>query len=186
MSYYSKHAEEYIESTMGIDMSSWYAMLEPYLPLGGSILDVGLGSGRDMLHFKKKGYDVFGIDIEEAFVEHAKSLGLSAQIGDIRTYQTSKRFDGIWANACLVHLAKEQVQPAIRHLLSLLKPGGVLFVSMKKGENFEVDELGRPMLYVDESIFKPFDVVKMTFAKDASRPLTWIQVIIANKARVVC
>lgn len=87
--YYSEHSSEYIASTIGIDMSPVYALFEPLLN-GKRILDVGFGSGRDMLYFKSKGYEVFGIDTESAFVEHAKGVGLKASVADALTF-VSKR-----------------------------------------------------------------------------------------------
>lgn len=178
MSYYSDHSKEYIDSTISTDMAESYALFEPYLPKGGKILDVGFGSGRDMLYFKSKGYEVRGIDIEEAFISHASSLGLEVEAGDVLTYSTKDKFDGIWASACLLHLKKEEVGKAINNLLSLLKEDGVLFVSMKEGNQEGYDDRGRWMLYVDESIFKPFHVLSIKRLYEQGRGLTWINAII--------
>ena len=178
MSYYALHGKEYIESTLDTNMNEVYMFFEPYIKEGGSILDVGFGSGRDMLHFKRMGYEVSGIDQEQVFVEHGLALGLDVSIGDLLTYESNKRYDGIWANASLVHLSLEDFYKAIHHLLSLLNDDGVLFVSMKLGSSFEIDELGRPMLYVDESAFSEFNLVESKRTLDATRPITWVNVIL--------
>lgn len=178
MSYYSEHAKEYIESTIGADMSEAYSMFEPFLPRGGSILDVGFGSARDMLHFRKKGFEVYGIDVERPFVDHAKSLGLKAEVGDILTYETEKRFDGIWACASLLHLKADQLHTAIDKLLYILKDRGVLFISMKEGDSEYVDEKGRPMLLVGEEAFVEYNVEATKKTLEEGRGIAWINVVI--------
>lgn len=178
MSYYKEHAREYIESTMDSDMSEEYALFEPSLPKGGSILDVGFGSGRDMLYFTKQGYRVLGIDQEPQFVEHALSMGLSAEQEDVLTFQTTERYDGIWACASLLHLKEEKLHLAIHRLLTLLKPTGVLYLSMKYGEGYSLDELGRPLLRVNEKTFEPYFVRLIHRSIEKDRGIEWISVIL--------
>lgn len=175
MSYYKEHAREYIESTMDSDMSEEYALFEPSLPKGGSILDVGFGSGRDMLYFTKQGYRVLGIDQEPQFVEHALSMGLDAVQADVLDYSTEEKFDGVWANASLVHFDKETIKKVVRKLMGFLSPKGVLLVSLKKGEKSIVDEKGRMMHYVNEELFRELGFQSVSLQKDSTRPdLIWI------------
>ena len=179
MNYYAEHADEYIASTLHADLSECYAMFEPYLPQGGSVLDVGFGSGRDMLYFKSKGYEVYGIDAEPKFVEHARALGLkNVEVADVLQYAPTMKFDGIWACASLLHLSLNELDEAIKKLLSMLNKGGALFVSMKEGSFEGLDDKGRPMLKISEHYFDPYPVIasKRTIEKD--RGITWINVVI--------
>ena len=178
MSYYSEHTEEYIQQTFSTDMSEKYALLEPFLHEGASILDVGFGGARDMMHFKSRGYDVSGIDIEPNFVKHALSLGLDATLSDVREYQTQRKYDAIWACASLLHLTQEELFPVIDKLLSFLKIDGVLFLSMKKGEGMKIDEKGRRMLYVNEKMFSSYNIVLSKDTYEEARDLTWLNLII--------
>ena len=178
MSYYSEHATEYIEYTIGADMSAAYSMFEPPLPKGGSVLDVGFGSARDMLHFRDTGFEVYGIDVERSFVDHAKSLGLEAEVGDVLTYETEKRFDGIWACASLLHLKANQLCAAIDRLLYILKDRGVLFISMKEGDSEYVDEKGRHMRLVGEDAFAGYNVEATKKTLEEGRGIVWINVVI--------
>jgi SAM-dependent methyltransferase len=43
-------------------------------------------------------------------------------------------FDGIWACASLLHVPSEDLGPTLQRIVNALRPGGVLFVSMKLGE----------------------------------------------------
>ena len=178
MSYYSEHTEEYILQTFSTDMSEKYALLEPFLHEGASILDVGFGAARDMMHFKSIGYDVSGIDIEPNFVEHALSLGLDATLSDVREYQAQRKYDAVWACASLLHLTQEELFPVIDKLLSFLKIDGVLFLSMKKGEGMKIDEKGRRMLYVSEKTFSSYNIILSQDTYEEARDLTWLNLII--------
>ena len=149
--YYHLNSEDYILETIDIDMSEAYSFVERYLKEKAKILDVGFGSGRDMLYFASKGHQVEGIDIEENFITHALELGLNAKYGDARNYKTRKRYDLIWACASLVHMKRQEMLECIRHLLTLLKKDGLLYLSLKCRDHYEeeVDIDGRFYTYVD-------------------------------------
>ena len=172
--YYSEHYNEYIESTMHTDMSHIYAIFEPLLK-GNKILDVGFGSGRDMLYFRSKGYEVMGIDVEPAFVEHAKELGLNAVVGDALSFVSDYKFDGIWACASLLHLSKDGIATAIKHLKTLLNDEGVLFVSLKEGDAETIDEKGRAMTYVSKEFLEELGLQILSISNDPmGRDIHWI------------
>jgi len=172
--YYSEHYNEYIDSTMHTDMSHIYAIFEPLLK-GKRILDVGFGSGRDMLYFKSKGYEVIGIDPEPAFVEHAKELGLNAVVGDVLSFESDIQFDGIWACASLLHLSKDGIAAAINHLKTLLNDEGVFFVSLKEGDSETIDEKGRVMTYVSKEFLKGLGLQILSTTNDPmGRDIHWI------------
>lgn len=171
--YYHEHAEEYAKKTGAWDLSSAHEMLEKYLPKGSSILDVGFGSARDMLYFASQGYEVFGIDQEEKFVEEAKEKGLNVQQADLLSYEPKKKADAIWCCACLVHLPQDKIDAALAKMKSWLKEDGILFLSMKTRDAHEeeVDELGRYMTYWDQQDIDrlPYRVLESELRKDATR-----------------
>ena len=172
--YYSEHYNEYIDSTMHTDMSHIYAIFEPLLK-GKRILDVGFGSGRDMLYFKSKGYEVMGIDPEPVFVKHAKELGLNAVVGDALSFVSDHKFDGIWACASLLHLSKDEMAKAIHHLKTLLNDQGVLFVSLKEGDDETIDEKGRVMTYVSKEFLEGLGLQILSITNDPmGRDIHWI------------
>ncbi len=178
--YYSEHASEYIESTITTDMSRMYEFFLPHVKNGGSILDVGFGSARDMLHFRKEGYRPFGIDIEPEFVRHANFLGLSAEVADVMRFEPKEKFDGIWACASLLHLKKNQLLEAINRLRKMLTPDGILFVSMKIGEGEGLDEKERWMSYVSESDFDSLPLIDSMKTVEQGRGITWLSLLIRH------
>ena len=72
--YYNNFADDFAEATWHVDMASLYKLFLIELPKQAYILDVGCGSGRDTLAFKKKGYKVDAIDYSEELVKKATQL----------------------------------------------------------------------------------------------------------------
>ena len=54
-----------------------------------------------------------------------------------------KYFDGVFANASLFHVPHQELPRVLRELYETLKPGGVLFSSISRGENEEGWNRGR-------------------------------------------
>lgn len=156
MSYYKEHSKEFIESTFNCDMSEQYFFFEKHLKNRGKILDIGFGSGRDSLYFKSKGYDVYAIDPEESFVEHAKELGLDhiykQKAEEIKFKNT---FDGIWACASLLHVSSNSLSDVFARCFKALKKGGIFYASFKYG-NFEGERNGRFYLDLNEETIKHY------------------------------
>jgi len=78
--YYNTHASQFAESTFNVDMEILYQPFLEHLPSTARILDLGCGSGRDSLAFKKKGYEVDACDYSEELVKKAHELtGINVQ-----------------------------------------------------------------------------------------------------------
>src|SRR5215216_5228255 len=88
------------------------------LPGGALVLDVGCGPGVDTGSLTLRGVRTVGLDIAAAMLEMA-----SPHIGG-RVVQADQRslpfadasFDGVWANACLLHVSKREVGRALAEL----------------------------------------------------------------------
>ena len=138
--YYESRAIEFAENTFALDMSSLYAPFLGELPSGGRILDAGCGSGRDALAFAELGFDVEAFDASSALVDWArKKTGLPIELCTFADYSRSKRFDGIWACASLLHLELQDAKQAIAKLFGMLRENGVLYASFKLGHGVRID-----------------------------------------------
>ncbi len=103
------------------------------LPGGSTILDLGCGPGRDLRRFAALGHDVTGLELNPDFVAMAARWG-SVVEGDARavaSFFQPRSFDGIHANAALVHLTDQEVADVLRQVAQLLVPGGRLFLSLR-------------------------------------------------------
>jgi len=97
-----------------------------------SILDIACGVGYSAPLFIQAGaisYD--GVDLNEKRVTYASHAYGSDQIkffiGDICFYKSGKTYDMITCYETIEHV--ENYESALKNLYSLLKPGGMLFIS---------------------------------------------------------
>ena len=150
--YYEKNAKDFFDSTVSVDMESHYSRFLKYIPENASILDLGCGSGRDLLNFKNLGYTVMGIDGSKKLVEMARKLtGENIVCMDMRDISYTGNFDGIWACASLLHLNMEELGKIFKKIREALKTGGVVYCSFKYGD-FEGERNGRYFTDMNEAL----------------------------------
>lgn len=189
MSYYSEHAQEFIDNTIDCDMSEQYRLFEKYLNKKGAILDIGFGSGRDSLYFKSKGYKVYSIDPEVKFVKHAKELGLdNVFLLHAEDMNFQNMFDGIWACASLLHIKSVDLNVVFKKCDCALKNNGIMYASFKYGE-FEGVRNGRIYLDLNETNLISYlqstnlKVIRQLISKDVrpGREEKWYNVVLVKK-----
>lgn len=108
---------------------------------GRSILDLGCGPGNHAAYFRAKGFDPLCGDLSAGMLDLCRRKGLPTVRLDIEAFGLPETFDGIWANACLLHLRKADVPAALDRIVRHLEPGGVLGCAVKHGagERMEAD-----------------------------------------------
>ena len=135
INFYEKNAEAYAALTVKADMSRAYEKFLAYLPHGAKVLDAGCGSGRDSLFFMRQGYRVTMLDASAAMCRCAEKLtGQKALHKTFAEINFDKQFDGIWANASLLHVPEQELEKVLKILHRALKDDGVLYASWKYGE----------------------------------------------------
>lgn len=157
MKYYEDNALDYIESTKDADMSELYRFFLKHLKKKeGKILDIGFGSGRDMLYFRSLGFDVYGIDPTKSFSDYVSKLGFNniENIG-AQDMNYNNEFIGIWACASLLHIDKKELKEVFEKCANALKEDGVMYCSFKYGD-FECIRNGRYFLYLNEASVKEY------------------------------
>ena len=139
--HYQDCAEDFREGTRDHDVSQNIAALlaaiqatAPY-----QILDFGCGPGRDLRTFSAMGHRAVGLDGCARFVEMARvDSGCEAWQQDFLALDLPpERFDGVFANASLFHIPRQELPRVLKQLHASLKPGGVLFSSNPRGDNQE-------------------------------------------------
>lgn len=142
--FYDEHADEYVRSTVGVDMVPLYKPFLKLIPIGGKILDAGCGSGRDSKVFLDRGYSVLSIDASQMMVAAATEFtGQQAVRVAIQDIDDDGEFDGIWACASLLHLPFAELPDTFRRLTRALRPSGVIYASFKvgNGEHWQGERL---------------------------------------------
>lgn len=141
-SFYSENAVTYAANSAPSirRLDSFLSKLAP----GAVILELGCGSGRDSGVMIARGFDVTPTDGTPEMAEEAsKHLGRPVgmlRFGDIDAVSA---FDGIWANACLLHAPRAELGGILGRIHEALRPGGVFYASFKAGEAEGYDGLGR-------------------------------------------
>lgn len=117
-----------------------------FLEMPGEVLDAGCGSGRDILAMKRRGVEAIGIDLSSAMINEAKARvpGSIFRCMDLRRLNyPPETFVGIWACATLHHFPQEDLVSVLREFARVLKPNGILGVSIKIGQGVTFDSIGR-------------------------------------------
>ncbi len=134
---YQITAESFRDGTWGHDVSQNRAALISALPrTPGKILDLGCGPGRDLVKFQKLGHDVTGLDATPAFVAMAKEAANCPvwEQSFLNLNLPYSYFDGIFANASLIHVPANEMQRVLQDLYRALVDRGVLVMSMVRGD----------------------------------------------------
>lgn len=108
---YTEHGADFDkERGRSLAEKSWLDRFASLLPGGGSILDIGCGSGEPIAgYFIASGYDVTGIDASLPLIELCRSRfpeNLWA-VADMRELALGRRFDGLIAWHSFFHLTPE-------------------------------------------------------------------------------
>lgn len=151
---YRKLGKQYLRRIKDITPKEIYDFMK-LLPKGGRVLDVGCAGGRDSERFAQKGLQVIGIDLVDAFLEEARKAVPEGKFVkmDMRELEFPENyFDGIWANAVLLHLSKKDVPKVLKNFYKVLRSNGKLHIRVKRGEGtgYEKDKLsgGEERLFV--------------------------------------
>lgn len=133
--FYNEHAEEFCKGTLNADMSRCHEMFLGRMRPGGHVLDAGCGSGRDSKAFLERGYQVTAFDASEEICRFAtKFLGKEVSCRRFEDVTEENCYDGIWASASLLHVAKKDLPEVMGRLKRALKERGILYASFKYGE----------------------------------------------------
>lgn len=149
--FYESNATTYAEATWKLSMDQQVSNFAARLPSGATVVDLGCGAGRDLKAFSHRGFFAVGLDSSAPLASIAQQHSeCPVLIADLRYLPlASARFDGAWASASLLHLARKDIGQALAEIFRVLKPGGIFFASMKAGHGELADEQGRWYSYYD-------------------------------------
>ncbi len=103
--------------------------------MGGRILNIGSGPGRDGLILKNAGLDVVCLDASEEMVKMSRVLNLESVVGDFNNLPFEDgSFDGVWAYTSLLHVPKSEIEKSILEIKRVLKADGIFDLGLIEGD----------------------------------------------------
>ena len=189
LSWYRDNAIQYAEETRNsLVLDALWEFLSR-MKEGGTILDYGSGSGRDSAFFLDKGFSVDSLDGSAEMKAQAERLfGIKVKLASFLSLEEKDKYDGIWAQASILHLEEHDLRVALTLIERALKRDGVFYSSFRKGEE-DGYEKGRWYTNMTERRFLSFlpaslYVEKIWESQDV-RPgvsRTWLSIICRKKS----
>lgn len=182
LTFYKNNATSYIKESFEFDMSVFHSYLEKtishldeYSPM---ILDVGFGSGRDMLYLKNNNHCVVGIDSCQEFIDNGIKEGLEVYQGtlpDMSAIPKEYIFDLIYSVGLIFHLNKEDRLELFSNIKRHLSTGGMLVLSYNTLERSS--DTDREFFTVTEEMINEevgLTLVEKEIMIDAKRGFEWV------------
>ncbi|MCA6113686.1 class I SAM-dependent methyltransferase [Bradyrhizobium sp. WSM 1738] len=143
LQFYRSNAEAYARR----EITSRHARLTAFLallPPRAVILELGCGAGGDTAEMLACGFDVRATDgSPEMAAVASKRLGRPVETLLFHNLKEVEAYDGVWANACLLHVPREELATVLSLVWRALKPRGVFYASYKEGDAGGRDTLDR-------------------------------------------
>ena len=131
-----------------IDIYLFDQLLRGRIAPGMSVIDAGCGFGRNLVHFLREGYEVFGADADPQAVESvrrlAASLAPALPAGNFRAEPVEAMsfphaFADLAISSAVLHFARDddEFDAMLRGSWRVLKPGGVFFCRLASSIGIE-------------------------------------------------
>ena len=144
MAWYDDNAEllaPRYEALPARELRAWLAHLLPQAP--AIVLDIGAGTGRDAAAFAEDGYDVVAVEpssgmraVGERLHNHARLRWMANSLPSLQAVlRTGLSADVVILNGVWQHVSPSDRARAFRKLVTVLKPSGLLAITLRHGPN---------------------------------------------------
>jgi SAM-dependent methyltransferase len=139
---YDASAADYRDRTIDLPdpVVAAIARFAAVLPPGARVLEIGSGGGRDARALEEAGLRVRRTDVTPGFVEMLRAEGYEADLVDPLTDDLTDPvapgapYPAIWANACLLHVRREDLPTVLGRLAEATERDGLLYATVKEGD----------------------------------------------------
>ena len=128
----------------------------------GPICDLGCGPGQVARYLHRRGVPTLGVDLSPRMVTEAQKLNPEIHFhqGDMLALpDADQSWGGIAAFYCIIHIPREKIMDALREMIRVLKPGGVLLISFHIGDEIKhLDEWWEKPVNLDFAFYQPAEM----------------------------
>src|ERR1043166_1795091 len=122
----------------------------------GLTADIGCGGGRDAAWLAANGFPTVGYDPSAGLLAQARGAHPGVTFEQAALPQldgiADASFENVLCETVIMHLAHDQITPAVRRMLAILKPDGILALSWRVEETDRRDERGRLYSALDRDL----------------------------------
>ena len=139
-----------------IDIYLFDQLLRGRIAPGSRILDVGCGSGRNLVYLLKEGYEIYAVDSDQRAIEAVRRLAAKLasalppnnfRLEPIEEMSFPNGFADFVISSAVLHFARDDdhFQAMLRETWRVLKPGGILFCRLASsiGMERQIKSLGQ-------------------------------------------
>jgi len=133
-----KGVQTYFDLAEGFDGAELIEWLDRYLPQSSTILELGMGPGKDLDILLKK-YRATGSDYSQVFLDRYLNNHPEADVLqlDAITLETSRHFDAIYSNKVLQHLSIDECKKSLAAQHNVLNEDGIVLHALWYGNEYE-------------------------------------------------
>jgi SAM-dependent methyltransferase len=136
--YYDQEADERAARELPLPRITARDAFVASLAPGATVLEIGVGTGRDASGFVAARHAVVGVDLSPAFAHHARATGADVILATARALPLrDASFDVIWTMSTLMHIPNDAIDGALREVGRVLSPGGVAAIGVWGGPDVE-------------------------------------------------
>jgi tellurite methyltransferase len=136
------------ESFGDIDIYVFDQLLRGRIRPGMRVLDVGCGSGRNLVYLLRSGYEVFGLDPDPASIQMIQRLASALaphlppgnfRVESIEGITFPEAFADVVLSSAVLHFARDDAQfmAMLRGTWKVLRPGGLFFCRLASSIGME-------------------------------------------------
>ncbi|MDJ0722202.1 MAG: methyltransferase domain-containing protein [Desulfobacterales bacterium] len=177
--FYTVHYRAYHAETFNIDPTPFLGPFARRLPPGSRVLDVGCGSGRDLVWLRRQGFEAIGFERSPGLAELARqAAGGTVIVGDFTRFDfTALAVDALVLCSALVHVPPAELAAVLGRILPAVRPqnasalgardgvaghAGLVYVSLKEGRGQYTDAWGRRFyLWSDTAARRLFEALSL-------------------------
>jgi SAM-dependent methyltransferase len=142
LQFYRGNAEAYARREIAphTRLTRFLALVVP----GAAILELGCGAGAASAEMLAQRFEVRPTDgSPEMAREASQRLGRPVETLLFHDLDEVAAYDAVWANACLLHVPRQELAHILALIRRALRPGGYFYASYKTGDADGRDALNR-------------------------------------------